>query len=201
MIPNKKNPRGAKGVALLSTSCLAMCLSGVAFAQDEPIKTVPTPSAESYADKPADEMVVTGSRLRKNEFNSASPLSVLEVDKQRDLGITSVQEMLSRAVVANGAQIDQSRDDSPGGVGGALGSVPPGGVGSSNISLRGLGPERTLILVNGRRLAATGVRGAPAQPSGKNASGAFIAGSPRIRAIQSAMTGVGSTPARSSHWT
>ncbi|MEM1103681.1 MAG: TonB-dependent receptor [Pseudomonadota bacterium] len=147
-----------------------MALASAAMAQDdaalegEDVEAVPTPSAEDFVDSAADEVLVTGSRLRKNEFTSPSPLSVLEVDDARDIGVTSVQELLSRAVVANGAQIDQSRDTSPGGVGGSIGSLPPGGAGSSNVSLRGLGPERTLVLVNGRRLAATGVRGAPSQP-------------------------------------
>ena len=42
--------------------------------------------------------------------------------------------------------------------------MPATGPGAATVSLRGLGPERTLLLVNGRRLSPSGVRGAPVAP-------------------------------------
>jgi len=110
-----------------------------------------------------EEITVTGSRIRRDEFSSPSPIQVLDVDSGRQLGISSIAEMLQRATVANGQQIDQSLNTNAGNSN-ATEAPPTGGVGSSSINLRGLGPERTLVLVNGRRLGSVGVRGAPAQP-------------------------------------
>ena len=110
-----------------------------------------------------EEITVTGSRIRRDEYSSPSPIQVLDVQAGRQLGISSISELLQRTTVANGNQIDSSLNTNAGNSN-ASEAPPTGGVGSSNIDLRGLGPERTLVLVNGRRLGSTGVRGAPAQP-------------------------------------
>ena len=125
----------------------------------------PTYAQDSAAadDDVLQEIVVTGSRISRDSFTSPSPLQVLDVDAGRQIGVTSISELLLRSPVVNGAQIDSTLNTA------ALNSnateePPPGGVGSSNVSLRGLEPERTLILMNGKRLGSTGVRGAPSQP-------------------------------------
>ncbi|MGH8129459.1 MAG: TonB-dependent receptor plug domain-containing protein, partial [Steroidobacteraceae bacterium] len=110
-----------------------------------------------------EEITVTGSRIARDEFSSPSPIQVLDVESGRQLGISSITEMLQRATVANGQQIDATLNTNAGNSN-ATEAPPTGGVGSSSIDLRGLGPERTLILVNGRRMGSVGVRGAPAQP-------------------------------------
>lgn len=110
-----------------------------------------------------EEITVTGSRITRDEFSSPSPIQVLDVQSGRQLGISSITELLQRATVANGQQIDMTLNTNAGNSN-ATEAPPTGGVGSSNIDLRGLGPERTLILVNGRRMGSVGVRGAPAQP-------------------------------------
>src|SRR5690606_547178 len=97
-----------------------------------------------------EEITVTGSRIRRDEFSSPSPIQVLDVESGRQLGISSITEMLQRATVANGQQIDATLNTNAGNSN-ATEAPPTGGVGSSNIDLRGLGPDRTLILVNGRR--------------------------------------------------
>lgn len=110
----------------------------------------------------AEEIIVTGTRIRHDEYSSPSPIQVFDVETSRQLGITSIDEMLQRATVSNGKQIDASFTNSFSNV--AADAPPSGGVGSSSVNLRGLGPERTLVLINGRRLGSNGVRGAPAQP-------------------------------------
>jgi len=109
------------------------------------------------------EIIVTGSRIRRDEYTSPSPLQRLDVDAGRQIGVTSIAELLFRSPVTNGAQIDQSLNTNAF-TSNATEESPPGGVGSTNVSLRGLGPERTLVLMNGRRLGSVGVRGAPTQP-------------------------------------
>jgi iron complex outermembrane receptor protein len=114
-------------------------------------------------DDEVEEIIVTGSRIPRDEFTSPSPIQVLEVDTARQIGVSSIAELLHRAPIANGPQIDATLNTGAT-TSNATEESPPGGVGSSSISLRGLAPERTLILVNGRRLGSVGVRGAPAQP-------------------------------------
>lgn len=160
----KKSRLSAKLLRSTFLSGVAIAFAMPAFAQEDgDVETVPEASAAEVAESSGDTIVVTGSRLRKDAFSSPSPLTTLDVDESRQIGVSSITELLSRATVANGTQIDSTLNTNAGNSN-ATEAPPTGGVGSSNISLRGLGPERTLVLLNGRRLAATGVRGAPAQP-------------------------------------
>lgn len=152
MINERRGWRLLTGAGLL--------LSGSFFLT--PAQAQQTTTVESRDDT-VEEIVVTGSRISRDEFSSASPIQVLDVDSGRQLGISSIAEMLQRSTVANGQQIDQSLNTNAGNSN-ATEAPPTGGVGSSSIDLRGLGPERTLVLVNGRRMGSVGVRGAPAQP-------------------------------------
>jgi len=114
------------------------------------------------AGREVEEIVVTGSRIARDEFSSPSPLQVFDIDESKQIGISSVAEMLLRSTIVNGEQIDETLNTAPNS--NMTEEPPPGGVGSTNVSLRGLSAERTLVLVNGRRLGSVGVRGAPAQP-------------------------------------
>ncbi|MEM6649259.1 MAG: TonB-dependent receptor plug domain-containing protein [Pseudomonadota bacterium] len=111
-----------------------------------------------------DEIVVTGSRIRRDSFSSPTPLQVLDIDQAQQIGIPTIANLLQQSTVANGAQIDATLNTAGGSLGLLQEAPPPGGAGSANIDLRGLGPERTLLLVNGRRLGGASSRGAPTQP-------------------------------------
>lgn len=110
-----------------------------------------------------EQIVVTGSRIRRDAFSANTPTQVLDAGENRKLGVSSLSEMLQRSTTASGQQIDGTFNSNAGNSN-ATEAPPDGGIGSSNIDLRGLGAERTLILVNGRRLGVAGARGAPAQP-------------------------------------
>lgn len=114
-------------------------------------------------DRALDEIVVTGSRIARDEYSSAAPLQTFDVDAARKAGITTVSDLLQQSPISYGQQINGELNTNAGNSN-ASESPPLGGVGSANISLRGLEPERTLVLLNGRRLGSSGVRGAPAQP-------------------------------------
>jgi outer membrane cobalamin receptor len=93
---------------------------------------------------------VTGSRLRRDAFNSVSPVQLITREEVTAAGFSTMTEALqSTAVTTGGAQINNSFG----------GFVTDGGPGANTLSLRGLGPERTLILINGRR-EPSGTRGA-----------------------------------------
>ena len=148
---------------LLQTSILSslmMGLGGVAYAQ---VDTTPAEVEQIEAEEEDDfaeekgEIVVTGSRLRRNEFTSASPLQVIDGELARDLGLVDAADLLGQTTVVQGQQITTGLSTS-------AGNLSANGPGSATASLRGLNPGRTLVLVNGRRLAPAGVRGAPSAP-------------------------------------
>jgi iron complex outermembrane recepter protein len=96
-------------------------------------------------------ITVTGSRLRRDAFNSVSPVQLITREEVTAAGFSSATEALqSTGVTTGGAQINNAFG----------GFVTDGGPGANTLSLRGLGPERTLILINGRRVAPSGTRGA-----------------------------------------
>jgi len=100
-------------------------------------------------------ITVTGSRIVRDTYSSISPLQVLSTENQQAVGAFDPAQILQRSEAAAGTQIDATFQ----------GFVLDNGPGSQTINLRGLGADRTLVLVNGRRLAPGGVEGAPTNPS------------------------------------
>lgn len=144
------------GVTAVVAGGVFATLSSAAFAQS-------VDQASDVEEVQAEEIVITGSRIRRDPFNSTTPIQVLDVEEASRLGVSSISDLLQRSTAASGAQIDATLNTNAGNSN-ATEAPPTGGIGSSNINLRNLGVERTLVLVNGRRLGAAGVRGAPAQP-------------------------------------
>jgi iron complex outermembrane receptor protein len=115
----------------------------VAVAQDE--------GTQGAEDDVVEEVVVTGSRLKRDTFTSISPLQVIDGQVSREIGNIDPSTILQETTTASGQQIDITYQ----------GFVIPNGPGASTIDLRGLGDARTLVLINGRRAAPVGVEGAP----------------------------------------
>ncbi|MEL7041334.1 MAG: TonB-dependent receptor [Pseudomonadota bacterium] len=98
-----------------------------------------------------DKVIVTGSRL-SSEYTSISPVDVISADSAVLEGITDIGTLLQTATVAAGsAQVTSATSSA---------FVQDGGIGTDTISLRGLGANRTLVLLNGRRAGPAGTRGA-----------------------------------------
>lgn len=127
------------------------------------LTVAPTHAQEGIDDEAVEEIVVTGSRIRRDEYTSAAPLQTYDIEAARKSGITTVSELLQQSTITYGQQINGELNTNAGNSN-ASESPPLGGVGSANVALRGLDPERTLVLLNSRRLGSSGVRGAPAQP-------------------------------------
>jgi iron complex outermembrane recepter protein len=133
----------------VAMAVLAATLAQPAVAQTETPKTeTTTPPA---AEEEAGDIVVVGSRIRRDTFNSPSPVQIVTRQETTDAGFTSAAEALqSNAVTGGQGQVNNSFG----------GFVTEGGPGANTLSLRGLGATRTLILLNGRRIAPAGTRGA-----------------------------------------
>lgn len=93
-----------------------------------------------------DEIVVTGTRIRRE--NAVTPTPVMSLTEEDFLmsGATDVASFVNEAP-AFLAGVSPAANDSS------------GGAGSAFLDLRALGPKRTLVLVNGRRHAPTTVGG------------------------------------------
>jgi iron complex outermembrane receptor protein len=92
--------------------------------------------AASAGPKIGEEIVVTGSRIRRKELSTPAPVVVIGREQIQSSGLMSVGDFL-QAIPEQGNATNTS--------------VNNGGDGSTNISLRGLGAERTLVLIDGKR--------------------------------------------------
>ena len=128
---------------------VAISVSQPAFAQDAATaEAAPADEATSSADTQA--IVVTGSRIRRDEFSVAEPITVITAEEITQAGFNSAADALqSNAVTQGSGQINNFYG----------GFVTDGGTGANTLGLRNLGPSRTLVLLNGRRLAPGGTRG------------------------------------------
>ncbi|MDE0055420.1 MAG: TonB-dependent receptor [Gammaproteobacteria bacterium] len=103
----------------------------------------------------ADELVVvTGSRLKRDTYSSIAPLQIITAEVSREAGLIDAGDILRESSATTGNQVDLTFQ----------GYVLDNGPGATEVSLRGLGGNRTLILINGRRMAPSGVEGAPVSP-------------------------------------
>ncbi|TWI51427.1 iron complex outermembrane receptor protein [Pseudoduganella flava] len=88
---------------------------------------------------------ITGSSIKRLQSETATPLTVFKADDFVKQGLTTAQEVLDR-IPSN-----QTSFGAANAVGGNASGLPTGG--QATADLRGLGGDKTLVLLNGRRLA------------------------------------------------
>lgn len=102
-----------------------------------------TPDApQSSGKSTTDEIVVTGSYIRGTPENAALPVDVLTSADLEKVGTPTITELVKTLGVSSGTDGETNQFSSN------------GLEGLGNINLRGLGPARTLVLLNGRRMAS-----------------------------------------------
>lgn len=131
--------------------------AGAAVAQDADDPVVVEQADDEDDAAVQEKITVTGSRIKRDSFTSTSPLQVLTSEVATNSGLFDTADILTSQPVFQGVQVGS--DISAGGF------VTDNGPGTSTVSLRGLGADRTLILINGRRLAPAGLGGAPSNPN------------------------------------
>jgi iron complex outermembrane receptor protein len=159
----KKFQSNSMKTLAFSASAIAFVVAGPVWAQDAEEQPAETPEekvevgtdASGKADAKQGNITVTGSRIVRDTYSSISPLQVLTTENQQAVGAFDPAQILQRSEAASGQQIDATFQ----------GFVLNNGPGSQTVNLRGVGANRTLILVNSRRLAPAGVEGAPTSPS------------------------------------
>jgi outer membrane receptor protein involved in Fe transport len=97
--------------------------------------------------EPAEQtVVVTGSRIRRVDTETASPVFVLDSTAIQASGVATAGALLQRIPAVAGAATNPQVNNG-------------GGTGESNVELRGLSAQRTLVLLNGRRINILGQNG------------------------------------------
>ena len=115
-------------------SAACACCASSGFAQQ-------TSDDVAFEEQAIEEIVVTGSRIKRRDFSSPSPLATIEREVLESTGRATLEETLN---LMPQVQPDSSR------------ALNNGGDGTAAINLRGIGAGRTLVLMNGRRVAPSG---------------------------------------------
>jgi iron complex outermembrane receptor protein len=114
--------------------------TGSAFAQDA------APAPQEKEATTLDRIEVTGSRIKRTDIETSQPVFSLSRDEISAQGLTSVGDVIQN-ITSNGSTLNSTFNN--------------GGNGETRVSLRNLGSNRTLVLVNGRRwIGGTGLGGA-----------------------------------------
>ena len=124
MIRNTKLQSAVKVALGISAGTLAIGASPGALAQDGDA---------------LEEIIVTGSRIKRADLDSASPVTVIDREAILAAGITDVGNIIQRMPSMSGTPLGTTTNN---------GNTNEGRVG---IDLRGMGVDRTVTLINGKR--------------------------------------------------
>ena len=112
---------------LIAFSGTAAMSSGMVFAQEAPVQEL-------------QRVEITGSAIKRIDAETSLPVTIIKIEDLRKEGVTTIEQVVSRLVANQSTQ-------------GSSQSVGLGTGGASFANLRGLGQNKTLVLLNGRRLA------------------------------------------------
>lgn len=104
--------------------------------------------AQAQDARELERITVTGSRLARTPLDNAYPVTILGQQELRDSGLATLGAILQQIPFASGSPLGTSVNQR--GSGGGLSR------GIESVELRGLGAQRTLVLVNGRRFVPGG---------------------------------------------
>jgi iron complex outermembrane receptor protein len=100
---------------------------------------VPSTNAQGEPVKSSQDIVITGTRIPQPNLTSASPVTVLTSQEVRLQGTSRTEDLINslpQSFASQGSNLSN------------------GSSGTATVNLRNLGPNRTIVLINGRRLMA-----------------------------------------------
>jgi len=122
---------------MFGAAALTLASGGYAAAQAPATTTTATPPSGDQSSTGVQEVVVTGSRIKSPNLTSDAPITSVSAADVKLTGTATIETLLnSLPQVVGGQNLGQSID----------------GSGTATVDLRGLGANRTLVLVDGRRL-------------------------------------------------
>jgi len=142
-----------KGFWLTTALTAAVAGFSPAMAQQaapEPTPTAAPTSAADDSNKEEEQIVVTGSRIKRDDFTATSPVQIITQESATLEGLIDTSDILQSSAIAAGSFQTNNQ---------LTGFVTTGGPGVNTVSLRGLGAQRTLVILNGRRAGPAGTRG------------------------------------------
>lgn len=128
MYSNSKTAKAVR-LAMMLGAGAAATISTQAFSAEETAEDV-------------ERIEVTGSRIKRADMEGANPVQVITRQELVTSGITNMGDILQEIPSVAGAATNTA--------------INNGGSGAIRVSLRGLGSPRTLVLLNGRRMVASG---------------------------------------------
>ena len=134
--------RGRRLALFTSAGIAALAISTPVFAQDaddsivdEQVEAAPTPG---------NAIIVTGSRIASPTVESPAPLQIVDSQVIDDAGVTNIQEVLLENPVFGTPTLSRTNS-----------AFLTSGTGVATVDLRDLGSDRTLVLINGRRVVGS----------------------------------------------
>src|SRR3984885_2422946 len=146
-----KKLSSAVQLALSLGTVIAVGASSTAFAQDQ--STQPqsntSPAAPPQKASTLQTVVVTGSHIRRVDLETASPVVPIDRAAIQPTGKMTLGDLVQGLPAMTGGNTNPQVNNS-------------GGNGNSSINLRGLGSNRTLILIDGQHLLSADPNAIPA---------------------------------------
>jgi iron complex outermembrane receptor protein len=151
---------GVAVAALTSAGTAAQAQSSLPPADVAQAPATPAPATAAAQPSGQGEIVITGSRIRRDPLNQNAPVIFLDKSSIDKTGLSAIADVLQRIPSSSGGLNTKVNAS------GNLGNPPDGGgvgAGSATIDLRYLGTNRTLVLVDGLRFvngtSASGIPG------------------------------------------
>jgi outer membrane receptor protein involved in Fe transport len=127
---------GNASTVLLAIAPLA---AGTAMAQEQPSAAA---AAADSGGMVLQEVTVTGSRIVRDGYEAPTPVSVLGTDQLEKMATTNLADSVNRLPALSGGRSSHNYS----------GNVSSGTAGINTLNLRGLGANRTLVLLDGKRM-------------------------------------------------
>jgi iron complex outermembrane receptor protein len=126
-----------KARALATTSAIALAAS--AFAAPHAAMAADAPQT---AQAPVEEIVVTGSRVVRDGYEAPTPVSVMGADQLNNVAATNIADAVRTMPVFSSGVSGRT----------ATANLTSGAAGVNLLNLRGMGAQRTLVLLDGKRV-------------------------------------------------
>ncbi len=141
MIRTEISKFGFVRTALAVAAAIPIIAGSGAFAQQPSPSPSPAANQPAGATAEAERIIVTGSNIPTAQEVGPNPVLNINRDLINKSGERTAEQLIKSLPVANGGGVPISNNET--------GFTP----GASAISLRGLGPQATLVLIDGRRIA------------------------------------------------
>jgi iron complex outermembrane receptor protein len=130
---HKQSSGGSLRLRLAIASSLGIAIASAASAQDAP----------ASGGRNVETVIVTGSYIRTTPEDSALPVDVVTADDLEAQGSPTLVQLVKQLPATSGGSVGESNR--------YLGNA----AGSASVNLRGFGAARTMVLMNGRRMASS----------------------------------------------